>query len=480
MQKIIKKVLFALIPVVIIFLIGAGDCSKKSVHTCGKVLKKSKNFKDTLYSGTTKDLYGLDFISPGIGSVVGQTGTILKTLNGGLNWSPQTSGTGVDLKDIRMLNKDTAVAVGKSGTILRTSDKGVTWGVITSPVPTDLNAICFTNSVTGFIAGNNGVILKSVNSGLTWIQLTSNTTKHLYDIDFSDAGTGCAAGETGRIMRTTNAGATWDTVSSTVSTDLYSIDFLDARGMSVGAGGKIISTTNAGANWVGVASPTTNNLRGVKYCLPKLAYAVGDNGTNLIYRTAWSIIPPTTSANMYAVNSYPMQVCEYSASGGSVGEAGAGGVMRYVNPVQGGEGPCSSSSISFEHEDSSCTWCIKLNGFSPGSNQTTPFTKILITCTSSFVRNYCNPTGPPPDPEMIYGEQLHDAGTNDMRSYNINPTDHSFSLQVKPSLSGPTNYNRFQFYLMSANCEDVCYIELDDIVCCNDCNDESKLSEKEN
>ncbi len=469
MQKIIKKILYALVPIIIIVLIGAGDCSQKKVHNCGKVLKKSKNFKDTLYSGTTKDLYGLDFISPGTGSVVGQSGTILKTLNGGLNWSPQTSGTGVDLKDIRMLNKDTAVAVGKSGTILRTSDKGITWGVITSPVATDLNAICFTDSFTGYIAGNNGVILKSVNSGLTWVQLTSNTTKHLYDIDFSVAGTGCTAGENGKIMRTTNSGATWDSASSTISTDLYSIDFLDSRGMSVGAGGKIISTSDGGQTWVGVVSPTTTNLRGIKYCLPKLAYAVGDNGTNMIYRTAWDIIPPTTSANMFAVGSYPMQVCEVSYSGGSSFESGDAGTIRYVNPVKGGEGSCSSSSISFEHEDTSCTWCINLNGFTQDPISPNPLTKILITCTTGFQRNLCGVTSTPPSaPEpMIYGEQLHDANSGEVRSYTINGNE--FSLRIQPQEVGPTNYNRFQFYLMTGNCEDLCYIELDDIVCCDDC-----------
>lgn len=467
MQKIIKKVLFALVPVVIIFLIGAGDCSQKNIkYRCGSVTRTATNSKDTLYSGTTKDLFGVDFYSPGIGSIVGQSGTILKTFNGGLNWSPQTSGTGVDLKDIKMLNKDTAVAVGKNGTILRTSDKGVTWGVVTSPVPTDLNAICFTNSVTGYIAGNNGVILKSVNSGLTWVQLTSNTTKHLYDIDFSDAGTGCAAGETGRIMRTTNAGVTWDTVSSTVSTDLYSIDFLDTRGMSVGAGGKIISTSDGGQTWVGSVSPTTENLRGIKYCLPALAYAVGDNGTNLIFRAAWTIIPPATNADLYAVNSCPMKIGAAIMSDVSVQECGETGTSYLVNPVTGEEEDCSSCSITFEYDNSSCTWCIKLNGFNPETNATYPLTRILITCTASFQRNICGSIDPPP--EMIYGEQLHDAGTDDMRSYDINPTDNSFNLQVKPSQYGPTNYNRFQFYLLSSdNISNLCYIELDDIVCCN-------------
>ncbi|MBE2218198.1 MAG: hypothetical protein IAE90_08350 [Ignavibacteria bacterium] len=467
MQKIIKKVLFALIPVVVIFLIGAGDCSQKNIkYRCGSVTRTATNSKDTLYSGTTKDLFGVDFYSPGIGSIVGQSGTILKTFNGGLNWSPQTSGTGMDLKDIRMLNKDTAVAVGKNGTILRTSDKGITWGVVTSPVPTDLNAICFTNSVTGYIAGNSGVLLKSVNSGLTWVQLTSNTTKHLYDVDFSDATTGCAAGETGRIMRTTNAGATWDTASSTVSTDLYSIDFLDTRGISVGAGGKIVSTTDAGANWVGVASPTTNNLRGVKYCLPKLAYAVGDNGTNLIFKTGWTIIPPVTTVDIYGINSCRINVGTNNYSLPSAHEIGKDGRVYIANPIPTSSvDTCQNSAISLEHQSTSCKWCAKVTGFTPSTTVPNPFTHLIVSCTINFGYAACESS----TEEMIYGESLYDVDDVVM-AYAMNGSN--FKLQLSPTNSGPTNYNTFRFYLMSADYENVCYIELDDIVCCAGCENE--------
>ncbi|MFZ2865527.1 MAG: YCF48-related protein [Ignavibacteriaceae bacterium] len=50
---------------------------------------------------------------------VGNTGKILKTTNGGTNWTTQSSGTTNDLYSVYFVNETTGWAVGWSGKILK-------------------------------------------------------------------------------------------------------------------------------------------------------------------------------------------------------------------------------------------------------------------------------------------------------------------------------------------------------------------------
>ncbi len=70
-------------------------------------------------------LQGIDFPKPDAGFTVGFFGTIIKSTDLGLNWSPQESGTTFDLLDVRFASDGlTGLAVGANGTILRTSNGG--------------------------------------------------------------------------------------------------------------------------------------------------------------------------------------------------------------------------------------------------------------------------------------------------------------------------------------------------------------------
>jgi photosystem II stability/assembly factor-like uncharacterized protein len=77
---------------------------------------------------------GVDFTTTDIGFAVGWAGRILKTTDSGITWSDQTSGTSVNLNDVSFGgNALTGIAVGDSGAILRTINGG---GPPPSPTPT--------------------------------------------------------------------------------------------------------------------------------------------------------------------------------------------------------------------------------------------------------------------------------------------------------------------------------------------------------
>jgi len=85
-------------------------------------------------SGTTNNLNGAYILDSGIGFVVGDSGTILKTTDAGATWAPLVSGTTTTLHGVYFFDANAGVAVGEPGLILRTTDGGTAWGPVSSGV----------------------------------------------------------------------------------------------------------------------------------------------------------------------------------------------------------------------------------------------------------------------------------------------------------------------------------------------------------
>ena len=66
------------------------------------------------------------------GIAVGNTGTILRTTDGGTTWTPQTSGTTNNLTCVYFSDVNNGTIVGDNGTIIKTTDGGTTWTTQTS------------------------------------------------------------------------------------------------------------------------------------------------------------------------------------------------------------------------------------------------------------------------------------------------------------------------------------------------------------
>lgn len=95
-------------------------------------------------SGTSQDLFSLDFKGVQLRWVCGDSGVILRTTNGGINWERQISGTNLRLTSIEFANAMTGWALGGD------------------PVSTPL-------------CNNNNVLLKTTNGGMNWITQISTT-----------------------------------------------------------------------------------------------------------------------------------------------------------------------------------------------------------------------------------------------------------------------------------------------------------------
>ena len=287
----------------------------------------------TANSGTTNNLNGGYLLDSGVGFVVGDAGTILKTTDAGMTWSPLTAGTTNALYDVYFFDATQGVVVGEQGLILRTTDGGGGWQGVTSGVEDALRSVSF-SGVNGISGGDSQDILFSTDAGASWqisqsgffgggfpgAQMLSASVGFVggqnsifqsllgastdggatwafqpfyfdqnegggTDVFFFDQTTGVVSGSVfdgrGSIARTTDAGVSWSTLFFDQA--IQGLDFPQSNsGFAAVAGGRISHSTDAGITWSDQASGTSNNLNDVSFASDALrGIAVGDSGTIL-------------------------------------------------------------------------------------------------------------------------------------------------------------------------------------------------------
>jgi photosystem II stability/assembly factor-like uncharacterized protein len=276
----------------------------------------------TQSSTITDDINGISFRSGSDeGMAVADGGRILKTTDGGLTWSVQTSGTVWNLNAVLMITLDSAYIVGDSGAVLVTGNGGATWTALgtgtgerfndisvmgnkgfivgdngaifridgatvtpmTSGVTADLSGVYMVDPATAFVSGGsflNSTILVTFNTGSVWTQLTSGTINGLNDIWFVNDSTGYAVGDVGTVVKTTDHGSNWSTQVTGASSNMNAVCFITAdSGYAVGGGGLVMRTVNGGANWTTLTSGVASALSSVAFPANYEGYAGGAGGT---------------------------------------------------------------------------------------------------------------------------------------------------------------------------------------------------------
>jgi len=150
-------------------------------------------------------LEGIFFTDANTGIIVGQTGTILRTTDGGTSWVAQTSGITSTLFDVSFTDANTGTIVGQDGIILRTTDGGTNWVEQTSGTPQWLQSVSFIDANNGLAVGTGGTILSTTDGGTSWVAQTSGTTETLRGVSFINVNTATVVGEVGTILRMSNA-----------------------------------------------------------------------------------------------------------------------------------------------------------------------------------------------------------------------------------------------------------------------------------
>lgn len=188
---------------------------------------------------------------------VGSDGVVLRTTNGGMEWTIHQTEKLVSLTDVKRTPWNTLLAVGTT-TVQESLDTGKTWQdivVTVSPDKSMFNGLvrCYPVSDSVIWAcGANG-IFKSNDRGRNWMTVSLPTAVAIRGLSWPTDSIVFAAGQQGTILRSRDAGATWEKIGRGVSTSHFNDVYFINKDSGVVVGGHyegvVLATTDGGNTW---------------------------------------------------------------------------------------------------------------------------------------------------------------------------------------------------------------------------------------
>ena len=267
-------------------------------------------------SGVTARLRGVNAVSERVAWASGSGSTVLRTLDGGVNWQKLTvTSETLDFRDINAIDTQTAYVLsagnGPASRIYKTTDAGKTWTMQFKGEDTKvfLDAMSFWDANHGIVYGDSIggqlYVMTTTDGGRVWSRIpaaklppalesegafaASGTNIALFGNSHAWIGTGGAAKS--RVLRTADGGRSWQVAETPFtagqSAGIFSIAFRDAK-HGVIAGGdyrkeqeaidNLAVTSDGGVTWTLVKG--LSGYRSVVAYLPgtKTLIALGPSG----------------------------------------------------------------------------------------------------------------------------------------------------------------------------------------------------------
>ena len=225
----------------------------------------------SLVLGATPDLHAIAFRDDTHGLVVGNSGTIFATDDGGKTWQKRVDDkkqnfTTEHLVSVQVIG-NLAWAGGFDGIMLHSEDGGLTWVKQTTGTTQDLQGVYFLNPNLGWAVGWSGTILRTADGGKTWktlhgganVAAISATTAtdvtndfaafSLNTVYFRDEKNGWACGFAGELIATNDGGDTWRTLKSPVKSQLSSVTIDKAGHIWIAADEQLLVSEDGGQTW---------------------------------------------------------------------------------------------------------------------------------------------------------------------------------------------------------------------------------------
>lgn len=187
----------------------------------------------------------IHFLDDLVGLAGTSTGNILRTSDGGLNWTGSPSGTTGIIRSINHVSASLVFAGTATG-LIRSTDGGLTWTTLTVPLLVNIYDFHFLTPLLGVCVGNAGHILRTTDGGDSWTLIPSGTIWALNALEYT-GNTLVAVGQFGYIVRSTDAGATW-TLQQYTGKDHLSLSHRNGV-LLMGAGGAVYRSLDGGVGW---------------------------------------------------------------------------------------------------------------------------------------------------------------------------------------------------------------------------------------
>lgn len=259
-------------------------------------------------SGTAANLWGVHFSTSTIGYAVGDSGCILKTIDGGSTWTRQQTNSTAYLFGVYFPTPDTGYAVGATlspnrGVSLRTTNGGTSWSQTIHISTFELIGVYFATGTTGNVVGSQpaspvSLIRKTTDAGITWTNevLSGTTDNRLYAItNFY------AVGEAGASFR--SFGTFWQSQHLGGTYSFFGIAKRpSAFYVAVNDGGFVYH--NEGSGWSQQIRLTNGRLWAIHFPTTMTCYVVGDSGK--VFRStngmqSWSFQQAPVTNDLYSV-----------------------------------------------------------------------------------------------------------------------------------------------------------------------------------
>jgi len=254
-------------------------------------------------SGVNMMLEDVFFQSITTGWMAGDSGVVISTTNSGTIWVRQGAQGRGKLRYITFSGLIGGVydglIVGDTGTINHTTDGGRTWqggrGVFGTR---NLDCIAFKELFRWVIffeqLPNNGWsrIWRTTNGGIGWDTLGNLRFPRVLDLyTLVRSNTELfywIATKRGGLFTSTNAGSVWrvglmESPDTTIDFNGITLDTLTWKLWAVGGRGRIASSSDSGKNWQHIPTSVATNLNEVAFPARDVGWAVGDSGVILHY-----------------------------------------------------------------------------------------------------------------------------------------------------------------------------------------------------
>lgn len=249
---------------------------------------------------TSENLNDIEFASSTVGYISGDNQTLLKTTDGGENWSV-LSHTGITssfpyhIGDLEFVSEMVGFCnVTNTGSTYKTIDGGLNWTLVDDM---ELGNFCYRGSIYAinenqvFLGGAGcfqSAMIKEFDNG-TWSEKSDqlenfDASEMVLELDFLGQ-LGLAATNSKYMLRSTDSGQNWDTIPVDLTGNLTSVVIVDnqlayAGYDEAGSGFGILKSTDGGITWL-------EDFNSATFFYPSyLAVAVSANGD--VYSSAYS------------------------------------------------------------------------------------------------------------------------------------------------------------------------------------------------
>lgn len=199
----------------------------------------------------------------GLGVAVGERGHVLRSEDGGQSWVQVKVPTRATLTGVFFIDKDRGWIVGHDQVILRTVNGGLDWSLIYSAPQQEspLLDIWFADAEHGFAVGAYGRYLETTDGGVHWrARLVSEYDYHFNRILAAPEGL-FLVGEAGTILRSTDSGENWEALESPYEGSYFGGLSLGEKNLLIyGLRGHLYRSDDGGESWEQLESWTESTL----------------------------------------------------------------------------------------------------------------------------------------------------------------------------------------------------------------------------